>query len=216
MRNLTQINFRIAALLFAATTIVASCDKNDNGIDNDIDNGASVSGVVINGITWATCNVDAPGTFAASPESAGKFYRWNNSIAWPASGNVANWPNSATNAAWYWYISNDPCPSGWRVPTLSELNSLVKSGSKWTSINGVTGRIFGSDSNTIFLPACGYRDGDQGTLKNAGIRGNYWSSTEQNSSGAHELEFASGYAYAGFNEYYIFRRCGRSVRCVAE
>ncbi|MDR0873068.1 MAG: hypothetical protein LBN27_06320, partial [Prevotellaceae bacterium] len=32
-------------------------------------------GVLINGVVWAKYNVDAPGTFAATPESAGKFYQ---------------------------------------------------------------------------------------------------------------------------------------------
>ena len=34
---------------------------------------AQEEGVVINGVTWATCNVDVPGKFAAKPESPGKF-----------------------------------------------------------------------------------------------------------------------------------------------
>jgi hypothetical protein len=34
-------------------------------------------GVVINGVKWATRNVDAPGTFAESPQAAGMFYQWN-------------------------------------------------------------------------------------------------------------------------------------------
>ena len=41
--------------------------------------------VIINGVKWATCNVDAPGTFAAAPESAGMFYQWNRKIGWSAT-----------------------------------------------------------------------------------------------------------------------------------
>jgi len=32
--------------------------------------------VVIGGVRWATCNVDAPGTFASSPEKIGMLYQW--------------------------------------------------------------------------------------------------------------------------------------------
>ncbi len=35
-------------------------------------------GVEIDGIIWAKYNVDAPGTFAKTPESSGRFYQWNN------------------------------------------------------------------------------------------------------------------------------------------
>jgi len=35
------------------------------------------AGVIINGIKWATRNVDMPGTFAANPEDAGMFYQWD-------------------------------------------------------------------------------------------------------------------------------------------
>jgi len=34
-------------------------------------------GVVINGVKWATCNVDNPGTFVNRPETTGKIYQWN-------------------------------------------------------------------------------------------------------------------------------------------
>jgi len=39
-------------------------------------------GVVINGVKWATRNVDRPNTFAETPESAGMFYQWNDKIGW--------------------------------------------------------------------------------------------------------------------------------------
>ena len=34
-------------------------------------------GVVINGVRWATRNVDMPGTFAETPESLGMLFQWN-------------------------------------------------------------------------------------------------------------------------------------------
>ncbi len=43
-------------------------------------------GVEINGITWATSNVDASGTFAQKPEDAGKLYQWNRSVAYSING----------------------------------------------------------------------------------------------------------------------------------
>ena len=41
---------------------------------------APTDGVVINGVRWATRNVDKPGTFAANPEDAGMLYQWNRKV----------------------------------------------------------------------------------------------------------------------------------------
>ncbi len=57
----------------------------DFGTINEVDF-STADYVLINGVLWATRNVDAPGTFAASPESTGMFYQWNSRIAWSASG----------------------------------------------------------------------------------------------------------------------------------
>ena len=97
---------------------------------------------MINGIRWATRNVDVPGTFATSPESAGMFYQWNRRIGWSSiepmidSDGGTLWNRSVPAGRW-WYIENDPCPIGWRVPTRSELNSLVSSNSAWGIYNRV-------------------------------------------------------------------------------
>ena len=60
------------------------------------------TGVVINGVKWATRNVDIPGTFAANPEDAGMFYQWNRKIGWTCGEPMINsnggtmWDNSDT------------------------------------------------------------------------------------------------------------------------
>ena len=41
-------------------------------------------GVLINGVCWATRNVDAPGTFAENPEDPGMMYQWNALQHYPA------------------------------------------------------------------------------------------------------------------------------------
>jgi len=48
------------------------------------------------------------------------------------------------------------CPAGWRLPALEEIEKLMQAPNKWTKINGVKGRIFGTPPNTIFLPAAGH------------------------------------------------------------
>jgi len=176
------------------------------------------AGVTINGVKWATRNVAAPGTFAASQTDAGMFYQWNSKIGWSATDPLTSTNGSAWNNAWNgngattWEAANNPCPQGWRVPTQAELNTLVSLSTKtWTTIPA-PGYIFTSGGNSLFLPAAGDRGSNVGTLGNVGTIGYYWSSTEESSNYAYYLYLGSGNAgLVKLNKSY-----GQSVRCVAE
>jgi uncharacterized protein (TIGR02145 family) len=144
-------------------------------------------GVVINGVRWATRNVDAPGTFAARPERAGMFYQWNRRVGWSSTDPLLDsnggdvWRNVSSTAT-TWATTNDPCPRGWRVPTSEELRSLVdmdKVASRWVAENGVNGRRFTdiATSNSFFLPVAGLRNYTDGAPNGVGSSGFYWSST---------------------------------------
>ena len=52
-------------------------------------------------------------------------------------------------------VGVNPCPIGWRLPSVEDFQSLIDAGSVWTTQNGVNGRLFGSGSNTVFFPANG-------------------------------------------------------------
>ena len=159
----------IFAILF-----FASCGTRKNATIQDP--ATFDEGVVINGIRWATRNVDAPGTFAESPESFGMFFQWNRRKGWSAvDRDVEGWDNTDAGGA-KWYAKNDPCPEGWRVPTAMELRSLNNARSRWITQNGVYGRTFGNRRNQIFLPATGWRiGGDNGRIIHKGDWGLYWS-----------------------------------------
>ena len=149
-------------------------------------------GVVINGIKWATRNIAAPGTFAATPEDAGMFYRWNQKKAWVTTDRDDSIPAGDT-----WAKSNDPCPAGWRIPTNDEFLKLFdtnKVSSAWTTQNGVEGRKFTDKAtgNAIFLPAAGYGSCSDGTLNLAGSQGDYWMSTTYSSDGAYGVYLYNG------------------------
>jgi uncharacterized protein (TIGR02145 family) len=192
-------------LLLASYTLIA-CSK--EGLPSDTD-----TGVVIDGIRWATRNVDKPGTFASKPESTGMYYQWSRRKGWAAKGNPSNW-NAFPITAATWEKANDPCPSGWRVPTDIELESLSNAGSVWTTKNGVNGRIFGTAPLQIFLPAVGRRYYSDGSLFFVGSRGYYWSSMQGEISDlhAHDLYFDDDHARVTAD----WRTRGNSVRCVAE
>lgn len=179
--------------------------------------------VIINGVKWATKNVDAPGTFAASPEASGMFYQWNSSTAWAATGTVTGW-NSSWNGSFAtpsasdtWARASDPSPAGYRVPTTAEQQTLLdetKVTALWTTQNGVSGELFTdkTSGNSIFFPAVGYRYYSDGWLFYAGSSGYYWSSTAYGSDYTYYLVFGSG---AGWYDY-GGRSGGLTVRPVAE
>lgn len=202
--------------------------------------------VTINGVKWAACNVNTPGTFTTNPEDAGMFYQWNRNIGWPSTGAMGK--ITATNGAttwdegWWggfttysvtntWATASDPSPTGYRVPTSAEIQTLVdntKVTATWTTQNSVHGEKFTdiASGNSIFFPASGdryYGNGSDiggtgsagelgGTLDGAGRFGNYWSSM-LSGIGVWELTFSSSYAVWGScaSEAY-----GQSVRPVAE
>jgi uncharacterized protein (TIGR02145 family) len=183
----------------------------------------SETGIIINGVTWATRNVDAPGTFAASPESFGMLYQWNRNVGWSAENPLKNsdggddW-DSSTPSGVAWIAANDPSPAGWHIPTQEELKTLLDKDnvtSEWTTLNRIPGRRF-TDKNTgtsIFLPAVGLRDGyGTGALENAGSAGYYWSNEQSGSSRGYCMTFENN----SVNMYASWRYYGFSVRPVKE
>lgn len=66
----------------------------------------------------------------------------------------------------------------WRMPSKDQIQELIDNcTNEWTTINGVNGRLFTSNSNGawLFLPAAGYRWGN--VVKDGGTKGYYWGRT---------------------------------------
>jgi len=173
------------------------------------------SGIFINGVKWATRNVDTPGTFAFEPEDAGMFYQWNRNKAWSVTGDVTYWDATESESD-TWAKANDPSPAGWRLPTEADVKKLLDTErvtNIWVTQNGVNGRRF-IDKDTgksLFLPAAGYRIGSDGMLYSAGSDGYYWSSTRIDRDGAWNLYFNGSRADKNNHS----RNNGQSVRCVS-
>ena len=234
--------YLLCLLLFAASVLFTSCrDNDDEPYDDEPYISSSLDGVVINGVRWATRNVDAPGTFAASPASPGMFFQWNRRQGWAATGNVTDWNNS-TPTGTYWTRVNDPCPTGWRVPTQQEFDSLIEatfgftfdtdetakyaqthwrngtSSRRWVQNwrnTGTNGLIFGVEPNFIFLPAAGERAESDGTLNFVGEAGSYW--TGMLSTWGWEAPFSLTFSNVGMSGAIEgWTLYGMSVRCVAD
>jgi len=98
---------------------------------------------------------------------------------------------------------NNPCPSGYRLPTETKLNAERSS---WSSINSA-----GAFASPLKLPVAGYRNGSNGSLGAVGADGYYWSSTVSSAS-SRGLFFNSSNALF-FNGS---RADGFSVRCLKD
>jgi uncharacterized protein (TIGR02145 family) len=128
---------------------------------------------------------------------------------------------SPVKTTWSMVRNYNPCPDGWRVPSLTEFQSLVSSGHSYgTNSQGMPGRWFGpnhagSKEGCVFLPYNGYRDRWNGFV-NQSNSGFYWTLT----SG---ISGFSGYSvYLNFGNSYLvidanntaIRSFAMSIRCV--
>lgn len=171
-------------------------EPNDGGDDNgDIDYDYVDLGLP-SGTLWATCNVGAD-----APEGFGDYFAWGETVPkdyydWKSYpyGDIRFERFELTK-----YCTDSGCGfngfvdsltvlepvddaaianwgTDWRMPTKEEWEELYKKTTfTWTTLNGVEGRLLtGSNGNSIFLPATGFRLDDGLICPGLGI---YWSSS---------------------------------------
>ncbi len=118
-----------------------------------------------------------------------------------------NWlTNTSTNNNLWDGVNgtNNPCPTGFRLPTDAEWDAERLT---WAPNNNAVGAF----ASPLKLPAAGYRQRASGSLENVGFHGSYWSRTVSGVN-ARNIRFDSTSA----NMNTIFRANGRSVRCLKD
>jgi uncharacterized protein (TIGR02145 family) len=115
-----------------------------------------------------------------------------------------DWRNPQNDNLWQGVSgTNNPCPSGYRLPTEAEWAAERTS---WSSSNTA-----GAFTSPLKLPVAGSRSSSNGSLNTVGSSGNYWSSTVAGTN--------SRYFYLAINSAVMtssYRAHGRSVRCLKD
>lgn len=167
---------------------------------------------------WVGAANDGVNGFAAAPTSvnsnSGAISGWSITTAADSSWNSNTKENPVKVTA------NDPCPTGYRVPTYTEWsavnssNTAFRTGTFTSSTTEYGSALhYGPDASTklLTLPAAGYHNDPNGALSNRGNIGYYWSITGI-AGAAYYLRFNSSSVITAINS----RTVGLSVRCIAE
>jgi len=119
-------------------------------------------------------------------------------------GSPYDWVSPQIESLWQGVSgTNNPCPSGWRIPTEAE---WVAERTSWSQRN-----YDGAFASPLKLTVAGYRDPSSATVSNAGVYGDYWSSTVS-------VPYSRGLGFGsdGAEMSNGGRATGFSVRCVKD
>ena len=182
------------------------------------------------GKTWMDRNLGASQVATSSTDAAayGDLYQWGrcsdghekrtsgttatlSGSDTPGHGNFItigavpyDWRSPQNGALWQGVAgTNNPCPTGYRLPTEAELEAERLS---WSTNNAA-----GAFGSPLKLAVAGYRYYSNATLNTVGSVGYYWSSTVSGTN-ARNLYFGSGGASMDTNG----RAYGFSVRCIKD
>jgi uncharacterized protein (TIGR02145 family) len=181
-----------------------------------------------NGKIWMDRNLGASRVATSSTDSVGfgDLYQWGRakdghqlrtsattatlaSVDKPATSDFINvktgtqdWRNPQNSTFWQGVNgSNNPCPTGFRLPTVAEWNLEIEG---WSGKNDV-----GAFASSLKLPLAGSRSASTGDIALAGTGGYYWTSTVDGTR-SRVVVISEAQAFVSTS----VRGDGKSVRCI--
>jgi uncharacterized protein (TIGR02145 family) len=122
-----------------------------------------------------------------------------------APNSPSDWRSPQNNNLWLGVNGvNNPCPSGYRLPTEAELETERLS---WSSNN-----VQGAFASALKLPVAGSRDNSNGSLGNRGFSGYYWGGTQSSVTYGWNLTFGGSTSIVNIND----KANGFSLRCLKD
>ena len=161
-------------------------------------------------ITW-TSATEGTGTNGTTNSAFDTNNPISNLFSLSSGSSSGDWCISSNNDLWQGVNGiNNPCPNGYRIPTLAEWEAEKAT---WTSQNAA-----GAFASQLKLPLPGYRDNyASGQVLEESISGQYWSSSIEVITIPGGTYYQSYYLAINESNIYgnsFYRAVGGSIRCI--